>query len=62
MRALTEDEIWHNPWQEAAAEARRKALKRQDNILLIIYWAACIGLGAMAFSLFIYILMEANGV
>ena len=20
MRALTEDEIWHNPWQEAAAE------------------------------------------
>ena len=48
--------------QEAAAEARRKALKRQDNILLIIYWAACIGLGAMAFSLFIYILMEANGV
>ena len=47
--------------QEAAAEARRKALKRQDNILLIIYWAACIGLGAMAFSLFIYILMEANG-
>ena len=48
--------------QEAAAEARRKALKRQDNILLAIYWAACIGLGAMAFSLFIYILMEANGV
>ena len=48
--------------QEAVAEARRKALKRQDNILLVIYWAACIGLGAMAFSLFIYILMEANGV
>ena len=48
--------------QEAVAEARRKALKRQDNILLVIYWAACIGLGAVAFSLFIYILMEANSV
>ena len=47
---------------EAAAEAKRLAMKRQDNILLIIYWAACLGLGVFAFGLFIYILMEANGV
>jgi len=46
----------------AAAEARRLALQKQDNILLIIYWAACIGLGVFALGLFIYILMEASNV
>ena len=47
---------------EAAAEAKRLAVKRQDDILLFIYWAACIGLGVFAFGLFIYILMEASNV
>ena len=47
---------------EAAAEAKRLAMKRQDNILLIIYWAACIGLGVFALALFVYILMEASNV
>ena len=47
---------------EAAAEAKRLAMKRQDDILLFIYWAACIGLGVFAFGLFIYILMEASNV
>lgn len=47
---------------EAAAEAKRLAVKRQDNILLIIYWAACIGLGVFALGLFVYILMEASNV
>ena len=47
---------------EAAAEAKRIAMKRQDNILLFIYWAACIGLGVFALGLFIYILMEASNV
>jgi hypothetical protein len=47
---------------EAAAEAKRLAMKRQDNILLIIYWAACIGLGVFALGLFIYILKEASNV
>jgi hypothetical protein len=47
---------------EAAAEAKRLAIKRQDDILLIIYWAACIGLGVFAICLFIYILMEASNV
>ena len=47
---------------EAAAEAKRLAMKRQDNILLVIYWAACIGLGVFALGLFIYILMEASNV
>ena len=47
---------------EAAAEARRLAVKRQDDILLFIYWAACIGLGVFAFGLFIYILLEASNV
>ena len=46
----------------AAAEARRLAIKRQDDILLFIYWAACIGLGVFAFGLFVYILMEASNV
>ena len=47
---------------EAKAEAKRLAMKRQDNILLIIYWAACIGLGVFALGLFVYILMEASNV
>lgn len=47
---------------EAKAEAKRLAMKRQDNILLIIYWAACIGLGVFALGLFAYILMEASNV
>jgi hypothetical protein len=47
---------------EAAAEAKRLAMKRQDDILLFIYWAACIGLGVFALGLFVYILMEASNV
>ena len=47
---------------EAAEEAKRLAVKRQDNILLIIYWAACIGLGVFALGLFVYILLEASNV
>jgi len=47
---------------EAAAEAKRLAVKRQDNILLIIYWAACLGLGVFALGLFVYILLEASNV
>ena len=47
---------------EAKAEAKRLALKRQDDILLFIYWAACIGLGVFALGLLIYILMEASNV
>ena len=47
---------------EAAAEAKRLAMKRQDNILLIIYWAACLGLGVFALGLFVYILLEAGNV
>ena len=46
----------------AAAEAKRLAMKRQDDILLFVYWAACIGLGVFALGLFIYILMEASNV
>ena len=47
---------------EAKAEAKRLAMKRQDNILLVIYWAVCIGLGVFALGLFVYILMEASNV
>jgi len=47
---------------EAAAEAKRLAIKRQDDILLFIYWAACIGIGVFALGLFVYILMEASNV
>jgi hypothetical protein len=47
---------------EAKAEARRLAIKRQDDILVCIYWAACIGIGISALFLFIYILKEANNV
>ena len=47
---------------EAKAEAKRLAMKRQDDILLFIYWAACITLGVFALGLLIYILMEASNV
>jgi hypothetical protein len=47
---------------EAKAEARRLAIKRQDDILVCLYWAACIGIGISALFLFIYILKEANNV
>jgi len=47
---------------EAAAEAKRLAIKRQDDILLFIYWAACICLGVFALGLFVYILLEASNV
>lgn len=47
---------------EAKAEARRLAIKRQDDILVCLYWAACIGVGISALFLFIYILKEANNV
>ena len=46
----------------AAAEARRLALQKQDNILLIIYWAVCIGLGIFAISLILYVIKEATSV
>jgi hypothetical protein len=46
----------------AAAEAKRIAIQKQDNILEAVYWAVCIGLGIFAFGLFIYILMEASNV
>lgn len=46
----------------AAAEAKRLAIKRQDDILLFIYWAACICLGVFAIGLFVYILLEASNV
>ena len=47
---------------EAAAEAKRLAIKRQDDILIFIYWAACICLGVFALCLFVYILLEASNV
>ena len=47
---------------EAATEAKRLAIKRQDDILVCIYWAACIGVGISALFLFIYILKEASNV
>lgn len=47
---------------EAKAEARRQAIKKQDDIITALYWAACLGLGVFALGLFIYILMEASNV
>jgi hypothetical protein len=44
------------------AEAKRLAIKKQDNILLFIYWAACITVGVFALGLFVYILLEASNV
>lgn len=48
--------------QEAADEARRKALKLQDNIMLGLYWAVCIGLGLILLGIFTFILKEAANV
>lgn len=48
--------------QEAKAEARRKALKLQDSIMLGIYWAVCLALGAAVLAIFIFILKEAQNV
>jgi hypothetical protein len=47
---------------EAKAEARRQAIKKQDDIINALYWAACLGLGVFALGLFIYVLMEASNV
>ena len=44
----------------AAAEARRLALKRQDDIILALYWAACIALGGVGLWLILYILWKSN--
>ena len=45
--------------QEAKAEARRKSLKLQDNIMLCIYWAVSIGLALTVLGIFALILKEA---
>jgi len=45
---------------EAAAEAKRLALKRQDDIILALYWAACIALGGAGVWLILYILWKSN--
>jgi len=45
---------------EAAAEAKRLALKRQDDIILALYWAACIALGGVGLWLILYILWKSN--
>jgi len=45
---------------EAAAEAKRLAIKRQDDIILALYWAACIALGGAGLWLILYILWKSN--
>ena len=45
---------------EAAAEAKRLALKRQDDIILALYWAACLALGGVGLWLILYILWKSN--
>ena len=45
---------------EAAAEAKRLSLKRQDDIILALYWAACIALGGAGVWLILYILWKSN--
>ena len=45
---------------EAAAEAKRLALKKQDDIILALYWAACIALGGVGLWLILYILWKSN--
>ena len=45
---------------EVAAEAKRLALKRQDDIILALYWAACIALGGAGVWLILYILWKSN--
>ena len=46
----------------AAAEAKRIAIQKQDNILEAVYWAVCIGLGIFAISLILYVIKEATSV
>ena len=43
----------------AAADARRLAIQKQDNILQVDCWPACIGLGHFAFYLILYVHKEA---
>ena len=45
---------------EAKAEAKRLALKKQDDIILALYWAACIALGGVGLWLILYILWKSN--
>ena len=45
---------------EAKAEAKRLALKKQDDIILALYWAACIALGGAGLWLILYILWKSN--
>ena len=45
---------------EAKAEAKRLALKRQDDIILALYWAACLALGGVGLWLILYILWKSN--
>ena len=45
---------------EALKAAKSKAAKLQDDIITALYWATCLAVGAMALSIFIYILKEAN--
>ena len=45
---------------EAKAEARRQAIKRQDDIIIALYWAACIALGGAGLWLILYILWKSN--
>ena len=45
---------------EAAAEAKRLTLKRQDDIILALYWAACLALGGVGLWLILYILWKSN--
>lgn len=47
---------------EAKKEARRKAIQLQNNIMLGIYWAICLALGAAVLAIFIFILKEAANV
>ena len=44
----------------AAAEERRLAIQKQDNILQAVYWAACIALGGVGLWLILYILWKSN--
>jgi hypothetical protein len=45
---------------ETKAEAKRLALKKQDDIILALYWAACIALGGVGLWLILYILWKSN--
>ena len=48
--------------QEAKAEARKKAVRFHDNLIMAGYWAFVICLAATTFGLFIFILKEATNV